>query len=347
MKTTKKIHLEIIRIIALVCIIYNHTGERGNNVYLFTDGNVTFVFSLVADILCKIGVPLFVMVSGALLLQKEESIQEIYRKRVLRIVKIIVLFTTLRYFYECFCVKSIAFSFPELIKVILTGKLFVPYWFLYSYLSLLLILPFLKKMVKSMDKKEMHVLTVLIFGFYTLLPIVSALFALEFEISFMFGIFCCYCVLGYYLEYVIDEKAYTRKNTVLAVLGIVISVAFSYRMVTRNKATSGVIAGEYCGFLSILIAFLVFFIVKAIWGKNTKTKTSMFWNKIITVIGSCSFGIYLIEDYLRNGLSFICDNLAPYVTTLPACVIWLIAVMVVGVGIVLVLKKIPGLKKIL
>lgn len=336
MKNAKKIHLEIVRIIALICIVYNHTGERGNNVYLFTDGNITFVFSLVADILCKIGVPLFVMVSGSLLLQKEESLQEIYRKRIFRIVKVIVLFTALRYFYECFLVKKYIFSLSELIRIILSGKVFLPYWFLYSYLSLLFVLPFMKKMIKNMDKKEIHVLALLISIFYVVLPIISALIKLEFQISFAFEGFCCYCILGYYLEYVIDEKAYTRKNTVLAVLGIVISVAFSYWMVTRNKATSGVIAGEYCGFLSILIAFLVFFIVKAIWGKNTKKKTSMFWNKIITVIGSCSFGIYLIEDYLRNGLSFICDNLAPYVTTLPACAIWLIAVMVVGVGIVLV-----------
>lgn len=347
MKTTKKIHLEIIRIIALVCIIYNHTGERGNNVYMFTDGNVTFVFSLVADILCKIGVPLFVMVSGALLLQKEERIQEIYHKRVLRIVKVIVLFTTLRYFYECFLVESIPFSLLGLIKLILNGKLFAPYWFLYSYLSLLFVLPFIKRMIKSMDKKEIDVLIVLIFVFYTVLPIISGLFDLEFEILFMFGAFFSYFVLGYYLECVIDNNAYTRKNIVFAMLGIAVSVIYSCWMIIRNRAVSGVIAAEYSSVLSIPIAFFVFFIVKAIWGKNAEKKGNMFWRKNITIIGSCSFGIYLIEDYLRNGLSFICDNLTPYVTALPACAIWLIAVLVVGVGIVSVLKKIPGLKEIL
>lgn len=347
MKAVKKIHLEIIRIIALVCIIYNHTGERGNSVYLFTDGNVTFVLSLIADILCRIGVPLFVMVSGALLLQKEESLQEIYRKRVLRIVKVIVLFTVLRYFYECFLVRNISFSILGLLKAIIEGKLFVPYWFLYSYLSMLLILPFLKKMVKSMDKKEMHVLVALIFSFYTLLPIFSAMFGLEFEISFMLADFCCFGIMGYFLETVIDENTFTKKNSVLAMLAIMVCVIFSYWMVAKDKEALGVIAGEYSGILSIPIAFCTFFVVKAIWDKNTEKKEGNLRNKCITVIGGCSFGIYLIEDYLRNGLSFICDSLAPSITTLPACAVWLAVVMVAGVGIVLVLKKIPGLKEVL
>lgn len=68
MNSKKKIHLEIIRVIALVCIMFNHTGDRGNSVYLYTDGKLTFMISLIGDILCKIGVPLFLMVSGALLL---------------------------------------------------------------------------------------------------------------------------------------------------------------------------------------------------------------------------------------------------------------------------------------
>ena len=343
----KKIHLEIIRILALVCIVYNHTGERGNNVYLFTNGNITFVLSLIADILCKIGVPLFLMVSGALLLQKEESWQDIYRKRVWRIVKVIVLFTTIRYFYECFYVKEMAFSFVELMKVIFTGKLFLPYWFLYAYLSILLVLPFLKKMVKNMDKREMNILTILIFGFYSVLPVISAVFALNFEISFVFGITCCYCFLGYYLENIVPPSVYTRKNAILAVLIVVGSVAFSYWMVAKDKGTTGVITDGYSGILSILIAFCVFFIVKAAWSGLAVEKDNTCWKKWITNIGSCAFGIYLIEDYLRNGLRFIYDNIAPYTTTLPACVVWLAVVMMAGVIIVSLMKKFPVLKDIL
>lgn len=345
--TKKKIHLEVIRMIALVCIIYNHTGERGNSVYLFTNGKVTFALSLVLDILCKIGVPLFLMVSGALLLKKEESWQEVYRKRVLRIVKVIILFTSIRYLYECFYIKNMVFSFGELIKVILTGKLFVPYWFLYAYLSILLVLPFLKKMVKNMDRKEMYLLVLFILGFYALLPVLSAVFSFNFEISFVFGVTCCYCILGYYLEYVVSEDVYTKKNAILAMVIAVICAALSYWMVTKDRIITGVIADWNNSVLSILIAFCIFFIVKAIWGNTTDKRNNTILDKCIMTVGSCSFGIYLIEDYLRNGLSFICDNLSLYITTLPACIVWLTVVLIVGVLIVAVLKKMPGIKDVL
>ena len=347
MKGSKKIHLEVIRVIALVCIIYNHTGERGNSLYMFTNGDVTFVLSLIADILCKIGVPLFLMVSGALLLPKEESLQEIYSKRVLRIIKVIILFTMIRYCYECFWVKKMAFSILGLIELIFTGKLFVPYWFLYAYLSILLVLPFLKKMVKNMDKKEMHIITLLILVFYALMPVISAVFNLNFEISFVFGVTCCYCILGYYLEDVISEDMYTRKNTLWAVMIVVVSIVLSYWLVTKDRRTLGGVADEYSSVLSCFIAFCIFFIIKAIWGNAAEKRKNIVIDKSIIVIGSCSFGIYLIEDYLRNGLSIICDTIAPYTTILPACAVWLTAVIMLCVVIVSVLKKIPGLKEIL
>lgn len=345
--TKKKIHLEVIRIIALLCIVYNHTGDRGNNVYRFTDGNITFMVSLITDILCKIGVPLFLMVTGALLLQKEETWQQIYRKRVWRIIKVIVLFMTVRYFYECFYVKRMTFSFLELLRAIMEGKLFLPYWFLYAYLSILFVLPFLKKMIKSMNKKEMQLLIILIVVFYTVLPVISAVFHLDFEISFVFGVSCCYCFLGYYLEHVVSLSAYNKKNTVLAIVTMVGSVVFSYWLVARNRGTTGIVAEEYNAILSIPIAFCLFFIVKAIWINLVSPKKHELFDKWITVMGSCSFGIYLIEDYLRNGLSFIHDTIAPYITTLPACVVWLAVVLMVGVVIVSILKKLPILKEIL
>lgn len=344
MNSKKKIHLEIIRVIALVCIMFNHTGDRGNSVYLYTDGKLTFMISLIGDILCKIGVPLFLMVSGALLLQKEENLQQIYGKRVPRIIKAIVLFTTIRYLYECYVVKQRTFSIFELIEAIFTGNLFTPYWFLYAYLSILLTLPFLKKMVRDLEKKEMNILILLMFGFYALLPVVSAVFDIWFEMSFMFGASYCYFILGYYLEHLADTNIYSKRNVVVSILILLISTGLTYWIIVRDRADLGVIRYEHTSVLAIVIAACTFFVVKAIYSeKNEETA----WSKCVLAIGSCSFGIYLIEDYLRNGLGFVCDNLTPYISTLPACVVWLAVVTVAGVIIVSFLKKLPILKDIL
>ena len=347
MKEAKKLYLEIIRIIAIVCVIYNHTGERGNNIWLFTNGKITFVISLITDILSTVAVPLFLMVTGTLLLSKEEDWKQIYQKRGLRIIKVIVLFTTIRYLYECIYAKTHSFSFLELIEVILEGNLFVPYWFLYTYLSILFVLPFLKKIMHNLNEKEMHILVLLIFVFYVLRPVISALLGLKLGVSFMWDISCCYCILGYYLEHVVATSVYTKKNMMFTILIIVGSIVFSYWLAVRERKVTGLITGEYNAILSMLIAFCIFFVVKVIWGDITKRKVHRLAEKCIIIGGNSSFGIYLIEDYLRESLSFIWDEMTPYVTMLPACAIWLMAVLVVGVIIVSLLKKIPGIKEIL
>ena len=345
MNSKKKIHLEIIRVIALVCIMFNHTGDRGNGAYLYTDGRMTFTVSLIGDIICKIGVPLFLMISGALLLKKEENLQQIYGKRVLRIIKVIVLFTTVRYVYECYVVKQRVFSVYELIEAIFSGNLFTPYWFLYAYLSILLTLPFLKKMIRNLDKKEMSIFILLMFGFNVILPVVSVVFDLWFEMSFMFGVSYCYFILGYYLEHLTDKSVYTKKNMIVAILTFLGSTALTYWIIIRDRAALGIIRYEHTSVLAIVMASCIFFTVKAVYGVEEKKESV--WSKWIVTIGSCSFGIYLIEDYLRNALGFICDSLASYISILPACMVWLAIVMVAGVIVVLFMKKLPILKDII
>lgn len=343
--TSKKIYLEIIRIIALLCIIYNHTGPRGNGMYLFTSGNFTFAVSLITDIFCRIGVPLFLMVSGALLPAKEESLQQTYRKRAFRIIKVIIVFTMIRYFYECFYTHETAFSMTTLMKAILTGNLFVPYWFLYTYLSILLLLPFFKHMVKDTEK-EMPVFLILIGIFYVIMPVVSVFSGWNFEIFPMLGLNFCYFILGYYIDHIL-KQSFTPPAAILACGTILGSIAFTGWLVIHDKSNGRELTDTYSSLLTPLIAVSVFWIIKAVFEESDLQKEHTLLTTYILHLGSCCFGIYLIEDYLRNGLAFIYDSCCPYLTAMPACAIWLLAVLLTGTVIVSLLKKLPVLKALL
>ena len=88
----KKTHLELIRLAAIFLVIWNHTRANGFGLYLTSDG-VPLVVGYFLSVYCKIAVPLFLMVSGALLIPKKEGIKELFKKRILRIVLVIVVFT--------------------------------------------------------------------------------------------------------------------------------------------------------------------------------------------------------------------------------------------------------------
>ena len=83
----KKEYYEILRILACALVIFNHT--TGFSLYQKTEGIKQIIYIFLATF-TKINVPLFIMISGALLLKKSEDISVTLRKRVLRFVILLV-----------------------------------------------------------------------------------------------------------------------------------------------------------------------------------------------------------------------------------------------------------------
>ena len=68
----KKLHIEMLRIIAVVMVVLNHS-DLYYTYYTNTDSVLTFSVSLLLSCICRINVPLFMMITGALLIPKAES----------------------------------------------------------------------------------------------------------------------------------------------------------------------------------------------------------------------------------------------------------------------------------
>ena len=82
----KKIYIEVLRIIAALFVIFNHTGSMGFELYSsYTICSPKYWIMLFLSILCKVAVPLFLMISGALLLNKDLNVKEIWKYRISRI----------------------------------------------------------------------------------------------------------------------------------------------------------------------------------------------------------------------------------------------------------------------
>lgn len=97
-KEKRIIYIDILRIVACLMVIFNHTNERGFLLFL-NDGQgiPSFVWHLLCATICKNGVPIFFMISGSLLLNKDESLRDTY-KRLPRIIIDVLLFSLL-YFW--------------------------------------------------------------------------------------------------------------------------------------------------------------------------------------------------------------------------------------------------------
>ena len=144
----KKYYLEAVRITAVLLVMYNHSAPFMS---FATQHGVQYAVSFFLSLVCKAAVPLFYMVSGALLLGKNESFGELARKRILRIVAVIVIFSLL--YYLKFAVRGQASVTPIRFLLGLPFDVaFLPYWYLYSYLGILVSLPFLRPLAQNMPK---------------------------------------------------------------------------------------------------------------------------------------------------------------------------------------------------
>lgn len=342
MDKKKIIHLEIIRLMALFCIVYNHIG------YILFEGlEKTFEISVsvLISILCKVGVPLFFMVSGALLLGREESWADVYKKRVFRIAIVIVVFNTIRFLYECYITKVRTFSVVYLVKGILTGSILHPYWFLYAYLSVLLILPILRIIVRNLDFQGKKWLLGLIILFYMIVPLKALVVNQQWQVTLLLDEKICYMFLGYFIERELNEEHFKLKNKLLVSAGAFMAIAISFWMIVRTYIQGEGFATEHIPMLSMPLACAIFYLIK---GKSLRLKNGneKLQNWILQ-LGNCVFGVYLIEDYLRAALVLVCEKCNFYLGNLIVCIISTFGVIIVGISIVYILRKIPILRKLL
>lgn len=351
---TKKLHLEFMRIIAIILVIFNHTGERGFLLYTMTQESIFYWIYFFFSIACKIAVPLFWMISGCLLIEKEESIGIIYKKRVLRMVLVLVLFSLIHYAIPMvkhpeMRIFDVRYFFDRL----LCSDGFAPaYWYLYAYIGVLLMLPVIQKAAKSMNAKEYIYLFTLALVFQGIIPISQYFWGKgEVNINGHFGEYIfpqniIFFISGYYFEYKIDRKNLTGKRAAKLLLlgfGAIMISCF----ITKCMANmTGQYSETFYNSLIFIPTVAMFYLIRYLFEENADKINDRTAN-LIVVIGGTSFGIMLMEDVLRVKTQFVFEYLKLHCNPFLACILWVFTAWGCGVIGIMLVKKIPFIKKIL
>lgn len=344
-------HLDLMRLLAIYLVIFNHTGNRGYMLFSdVSDSPISFLY-LAFSIFCKIAVPLFFMISGALLLKKEESLKQLFSKRIARMA-VILLFISIPYYYWLH--RANGMRIGDFLKYIYSNSATTSLWYLYSYIALLLMLPFLRSMVKNLSSKDYLYLFV---GYITLVGVVPCLEYLlwggeiAIYVNFSPVLFVTqnvfFALMGNYFENVLDVRHYNKKNVgwgiVLSIIAIIVSILMTYYQM-KEEATFD--TNQLEKFFNCFIGVptvTVYFLMKYVNFEKIKNETTC---NVISSLGSAVFGVYLIEKFVRALLSSVYDLCFPLVGSFISSLIWCLAVLCFGMGVVLLLKNIPGIKRI-
>ena len=161
------------------------------------------------DSITRFCVPVFLMITGVLVFNSNDSPIIFYKKRISRIVYPFVLWSFLYILYSLYY-SSNNFSistFKVVFSLFIAGNpTSFHLWYLYMLIGLYFFLPFLKPWIQTATKKE-----ILIFlGFWIVALIVELPFIKKFNIGINFAHFYGYLgypILGYYLnKYAKDLK---------------------------------------------------------------------------------------------------------------------------------------------
>lgn len=339
----KKMYLEWVRVIAIVMVILNHS-DLYYTFYSNTDNVITFLCSLLVSSICRINVPLFMMVTGALLIPKEEDWKRVLKKRVVRILATLVVFSFFLYCLQCFVWKQSVFSLTDFVRRLIERDIQPSYWYLYEYLGILLVLPFTGILARNMSRGIIKYLLILCGGLKVGLSLTSVLGGFTPAIDlFVLNDSVFYVLMGYYLEDRDEEGRLESLSYGKAGMGILAGILLTSTLVVGDRW----IAGEYQeAVLDVFkpVMVILFFIMMK---KIGTTCTNRLLQDIIGKLGACVFGIYLVERIGQKVFLplylFLCEKTFGVI----ACSIYVVCIFAFSLCLTLILRKIPGLRRLL
>ncbi len=325
-------------IIACFCVVALHCSGA---VFAFNE-TPTWWLAMTIQSVAHFAVPVFFMITGITLLEyrKKYNTAVFYKKRILK-TGIPFLFWSVFYIFFHACLnRSPLPSVWGGIKMILANQVLGIFWFFYEIFGVYLIMPILSLLARKENLKEIRLFCVLFFLYRAVLPLVNRYIAPvtgSLTPSLVGG-----CIGYLFLGYLIQQETYSRKQR----MGIYAAGAagcllmlFGTFALSRGTGNLDKIFMDYYSIACMPYSFAVM-----LFARNFP------WQKVYAVIpqsavrklSSVSLGVYVLHMVFLEMRPHI-----PLFNTLrPAYALVILPPLVylLCVCVILILKKIPGIK---
>lgn len=362
-KSKRIFYFDALRVLAIFAVIACHAGgffhhtAPSSLTYIFFQTNIWNWIVAEGAAMLKIGVALFLMLSGALSLGRDWDIKSFLKKRLPRIIKpfffwgfiiglgsiiLILLYPSAMDFFE---LSSLSFQhILEFFYNIFLSETWmtIPYWFFWMILGTYLFMPVLNKWLKNADLKEAEyfliiwaIVCVFTYTFETPLPI---------DLKYFTGPIG-YVVLGYYLRHT-KRKLLNNKYLALSLtIGMLVLL-----LISAYLSTTGLKLQSFDRYsILILLEVTGIFLLFKNWGKlGIKSKflsnKEGIFRKSVASIAKYSYGFYLIHMVILWSFMKLFYKFMIPAILIPISIIFAIAISWL---IMAVLNRVPYLNTVI
>ena len=337
-------YLDQLRVLAMIGVIIIHVSA--SFVLKLKPGTYGFFLSSIFNMFGhNFAVPLFVMISGALLLGRQYKIIDFLKKRLSRIIIPFIFWAIITIILGVlFLDKGFTSEYCINIFLGMEGSLGIHFWFIWMLIGVYLFIPIINSFVNEYGLKGVEYFLIV----WVVTIILNTLGLLPFyklELSYFTG-FLGYAVLGYYLK---NKEIKINKQILilLTIIGFLSALIISTHLTNTWSTTAGELNSGNLPIIQLISCTSIFILFKT-FNENTN-KISKFLKdtiigKITLSLSICSYGIYLSQQIILAIIISIYFNVhgnpikwIPFITLTVLIISWIIT---------LTLSKTPYIKKL-
>ena len=279
-----------LRLMALYAVIILHCTAP----LLMGYGKVSVNDWWVADFLnamVRFAVPVFVMITGALLLHREYEIGGFLKKRLTRVV-IPFLFWSLVYVWYSWYNEEITFgadawaNTKQVLHLLKYGSSY-HLWYVYMLIGLYFFIPVIGKFVRNAPEKEILYFLIVWFAVMLITQPYLTRYNPAVDMHYFAG-YAGYLVLGHYLAFKDFNVKYLGRWMILLFVFSIILIAVGSRLLIQYPSWPGTMLYEPVNPAVLTLSASIFIIVKL-----TVTKMPPVITRMRDFAGKYNYGIYL------------------------------------------------------
>lgn len=327
----KETFIEWLRIIASFLVVLLHTAilPRGTDTIQLVYKNIGYL-----------GVPLFVIISGYLLLKDDRECT--YRDSLKYSIRYLIPLIVWGFGYACLEAifngeRNIINISVYAIQALISGTTWSHMWYLYMIVGIVVMLPMFKILVQHCSKRTLQFIIIAIVIVYCVFPVFESLFSLQIiRYLSVSNIYIAYFLCGGYISrYAEGTISYKKIIMILAVICLVIP------LFTVLKGIDDIGLNGYSSLPVFCSSVSVFLLIRCM-RSNIKYDTIAKFSKL-------TLGVYLVHPIILNVLvkvlriNYISSDILVSIVSILIICCFVYAISMIATSF---MKKIPCINRI-